>query len=106
MTKLTPPKLFYCQNPLFTAEKDDIKEMKSLFEKAVAESNLININPGNEISLQLYSLYKQATKGDVDIAPPRKPYDYVEKAKYDAWSSLKGKSKKDAQSEFILLVNE
>ncbi len=104
MTKLYPPRLFYCKNPLFHTEQNDIMEMKSLFEKAVAESMLMTARPDNEILLQLYSLYKQATKGDIDIAPPKNPSDKA-KAKYDAWASLKGKSIKQAQREYIYLVN-
>lgn len=105
MTKLYPPKLFYCQNPLFAPEKNNMMEIKSLFEKAVAESILIPVRPGNETLLQLYSLYKQATKGDINIAPPPNSCDAATKAKYEAWASLKGKSTKDAQSEYIMLVH-
>lgn len=104
MNKLYPPKLFYCKNPLFSAEKNDVSELKLLFEKAVAESFLINVRLDNETLLQLHSLYMQATKGDIDIDPPQNFYDLYAKAKYDAWASLKGKSIKDAQSEYILLV--
>lgn len=106
MIKLYPPKLFYCQNPLFLADKNNVMEIKLLFEKAVAESVLINVKPADKTLLQLYSLYKQATKGDINIAPPINAYDSAAKAKYDAWASLKGKSIKDAQSEYIMLVHK
>lgn len=106
MPKLLPPKIFYCQNPLFAAPKNDMMEMKSLFEKAVAESNSLNEKLSNETSLRLFSLYKQATKGDIDIEGPGNPHDIAAKAEFDAWASLKGKSIKDAQSEFIVLVCE
>ncbi|MEJ7681187.1 MAG: acyl-CoA-binding protein [Segetibacter sp.] len=106
MIKFSPPKLFYCQNPLFAPDKNDMMEMKLLFEKAVAESNAIKVRLSDDTSLRLYSLYKQATKGDIDIEGPRNPYDMVAKAEFDAWASLKGKSIKDAQSEFIVLMNK
>ncbi len=106
MTKLYPPKLFFCQNPFFMADKNNVMEMKSLFEKAVAESNLIDTGAGSETLLLLYSLYNQATKGDIDIEPPANFFDEAEKAKYNAWASLKGKSTKDAQNEYIMLVYE
>lgn len=106
MTKLYPPKLFYCQNPLFAPDKSNVIEIRSLFEKAVAESVLIPVRPGNETLLRLYSLYKQATKGDINITAPLNSCDAAAKAKYDAWASLKGKSMKDAQSEYIMLVHE
>ena len=81
-------------------------EAKSLFEKAVAESKSLNSKPSNETLLQLYSLYKQATKGDVDTDPPANPFDFVAKAKYEAWVALKGKSTEDAQQEYINLVEK
>jgi len=106
MTKLHAPKLFCCQNPLFTPVRNDLIEMKLLFDKAVAESNSNNIIHGNETSLRLYSLYKQATEGDFDLKAPAYPFDYSEQAKFDAWASLKGKSIQEAQIEFIMLVYE
>ena len=104
MIKLYPPKLFYCQNPLFTPGENNVMEIKSLFDRAVAESNFILKSPGDEIVLRLYSLYQQATKGDIDLKTPVNTFDFAEKAKYEAWASLKGKSKKDAQTEYIKLV--
>lgn len=106
MTKLYPPKIFYCQNPFFAPDKNNVMEMKSLFEKAVAESISINVNSGNETALKLYSLFKQATKGDIDIEPLGSSFDDDTKAKYDAWAALKGKSIRDAQCEYVLLVHE
>lgn len=105
MTKLYPPKLFFCQNRQFATEKNDVMEMKSLFDKAVADSNSINVKQDHELSLRLFSLYKQATKGDINIEPPHN-CDVKAKAEFDAWASLKGKSIKDAQIEFIVLVYE
>ncbi len=81
-------------------------EVKSLFEKAVQESERLNQKPSNETLLQLYSLYKQATQGDVNITPPDNPFDFVAKAKYESWNALKGKSKAEAQQEYINLVNK
>jgi diazepam-binding inhibitor (GABA receptor modulating acyl-CoA-binding protein) len=56
--------------------------------------------------LQLYSLYKQATDGDVNTEPPSNPFDFVAKAKYNAWSALKGKSTADAMKEYVDLVKK
>lgn len=81
-------------------------EIKSLFERAVADSNSMKSKPSNETLLQLYSLYKQATVGDIDIAPPENPFDFMAKAKYEAWLSLKGKTIKEAQNQYINLVNK
>ena len=79
-------------------------ESKSLFEKAVEDSKSLPVKPSNETLLNLYSLYKQATEGDVNDETPAM-FDFVAKAKYEAWSSLKGKSKEAAMQEYIKLVD-
>jgi acyl-CoA-binding protein len=81
-------------------------EVKSLFDKAVEESKNFKEKPSNDTLLQLYSLYKQATIGDVNIEPPANPFDFVAKAKFEAWAALKGKSSKDAQQEYTNLVEK
>jgi acyl-CoA-binding protein len=81
-------------------------EVKSLFDKAVEESKNFKEKPSNDTLLQLYSLFKQATSGDVNIEPPVNPFDFVAKAKYEAWAALKGKSTQDAQKEYIKLVEK
>jgi acyl-CoA-binding protein len=81
-------------------------EQTAMFEKAVADSKTLNEKPSNEILLQLYSLYKQATSGDVDTEPPANPFDFVNKAKHDAWSALKGIPRETAMQEYIELVNK
>ncbi len=78
-------------------------ESKSLFEQAVEDSKTLSDKPSNETLLNLYSLYKQATQGDVNVEAPG-PFDFVAKAKYEAWSSLKGKSREAAMQEYIKLV--
>jgi acyl-CoA-binding protein len=81
-------------------------ELKELFEKAAAESKTLSEKPSNETLLQLYSLYKQSTEGDVNGEAPSNPFDFVNKAKYEAWSSLKGKTKDAAMQEYIDLVGK
>jgi len=81
-------------------------ELQELFEKAAADSKSLNEKPSNETLLQLYSLYKQGSQGDVNVDPPSNPFDFVAKAKYDAWTSLKGKSKDDAMKEYVGLVTK
>jgi diazepam-binding inhibitor (GABA receptor modulating acyl-CoA-binding protein) len=79
-------------------------ELQQLFEQAVADSKLLNKKPDNETLLKLYSLYKQATEGNVNTDPPSNPFDFVNKAKHDAWSSLQGKTKEDAMKAYTDLV--
>lgn len=79
--------------------------LQEQFEKAVAESKVLSEKPSNETLLQLYSLYKQSTEGDVNTDPPANPFDFVGKAKYEAWSGLKGKTKETAMQKYINLID-
>ena len=81
-------------------------DLQKQFDDAVANSKTLNEKPSNEVLLQLYSLFKQATTGDVNTEPPSNPFDFVNKAKYDAWSALKGRSKETAMQEYVDLVNK
>ncbi|MBS1760500.1 MAG: acyl-CoA-binding protein [Bacteroidetes bacterium] len=81
-------------------------DLKAQFEQALADSKTLTEKPSNEILLQLYSLYKQGSVGDVNTEPPSNPFDFVGKAKYQAWESLKGKTSEDAMSEYISLINK
>ncbi|HEX6191265.1 MAG TPA: acyl-CoA-binding protein [Chitinophagaceae bacterium] len=81
-------------------------ELKEQFDQAVAESKTLSAKPSNDSLLQLYSLYKQATEGDVNIDAPSNPFDFVAKAKFEAWTGLKGKSKEAAMNEYIELVKK
>ncbi|PUZ23230.1 acyl-CoA-binding protein [Chitinophaga parva] len=75
------------------------------FEAAVAASKTLSQKPANDILLQLYALYKQATEGDAPMDGPANPFDFVAKAKHDAWGGLRGKDKETAEKEYIDLVN-
>ena len=81
-------------------------DLQQHFEDAVANSKTLSEKPSNEVLLQLYSLYKQSTSGDVNTDPPSNPFDFVNKAKHDAWAALKGKTKETAMQEYIDLVNK
>lgn len=81
-------------------------ELKELFEQAVANSKLINTRPDNDTLLQLYSLYKQATEGDAPAEGPSNPFDFVAKAKHNAWAQLDGLSAGNAMQQYIDLVNK
>jgi len=81
-------------------------DLKTLFEKATVESKELSDRPSNDTLLQLYSLYKQATQGDVNVDPPSNPFDFVSRAKYDAWCGLKGKTREAAMQEYVELVNK
>ena len=80
-------------------------DMLQMFEQAVADSKTLSERPSNDTLLQLYSLYKQATEGDVNGEVPN-PFDFVAKAKYEAWSGIKGKSREAAMKEYVQLINK
>ena len=105
MIKLTAPKLFYNRNRRYLQEENNVSEMNFLFERAVAKTS-VNINLDTENSIRLNSLFNQATKGDFDFESPDKIINKVTKAEFEAWACLKGKSVKDAQKEYIVLVYE
>lgn len=81
-------------------------DLKTQFEQAAADSKTLTEKPGNDVLLRLYSLYKQGSSGDVNSDPPSNPFDFVGKAKYDAWAALKGKSMEAAMQEYIDLVKK
>ena len=80
--------------------------LQSQFEQAVADSKNLSEKPSNDTLLQLYSLYKQGTEGDVNTEAPSNPFDFVARAKYEAWEKLNGKSREEAMQEYVNLVNK
>ncbi len=77
--------------------------LKKQFEDAGVAVKNLREDPGNDVKLQLYGLFKQGTEGDV--AGKRPGFiDMVGRAKYDAWSAVKGTSQTDAMQRYIDLV--
>ena len=76
------------------------------FKEAVASSKSLASKPDNETLLKLYSLYKQSTEGDNNGSEPANPFDFIAKAKHNAWMGLQGKLREDAMQEYIDLVNQ
>ena len=75
------------------------------FEAAAQQAQQLPSKPSNNVLLQLYALYKQATEGDV-TAPRPGGFDFKAIAKHDAWNSLTGKSQDVARQEYVALVGE
>lgn len=73
------------------------------FKKASEDVQSLSKKPDNKTLLQLYSLYKQATEGDVTGDKPG-PFDMVKRKKYEAWQKLQGIEKEQAQKAYIELV--
>ena len=78
-------------------------DLKSQFEQAVADSKNLPEKPDNMTLLKIYSLYKQASAGDVEGKRPGFT-DMVGRYKYDAWAALKGCAADDAMRQYIALV--
>ena len=81
-------------------------ELQQQFEAAVATSKTLAERPDNETLLKLYSLYKQATEGDNTGDAPSNPFDFVNKAKHNAWEALKGTTKDSAMQQYMDLVKQ
>lgn len=75
------------------------------FEAALAAVKALTQDPGNDVKLRLYALYKQATEGDVSGKRPGM-MDFVGRAKYDAWAGLAGTSAEDAEAQYVAEVGK
>jgi diazepam-binding inhibitor (GABA receptor modulating acyl-CoA-binding protein) len=80
-----------------------MSDLKARFEQALADSKLLPAKPDNNTLLQIYSLFKQGSVGDVQGDRPGM-MDFVARAKYDAWAGLKGKTTEQAQQAYIDLI--
>ncbi|MFO1327084.1 MAG: acyl-CoA-binding protein [Rubrivivax sp.] len=78
-------------------------KLKTAFDKAVADSKKLPEKPDNATLLKIYSLYKQATEGDVQGKRPGFT-DMVGRAKYDAWAAVQGKSTDEAMKAYVDLI--
>lgn len=74
------------------------------FQKASQDVQKLAKKPDNKTLLQLYSLYKQATEGDVSGNKPN-AFEMVKRKKFEAWEKLKGIQTEQAQKAYIELVN-
>ena len=77
--------------------------LKSSFEQAVADSKQLPEKPDNMTLLKIYALYKQASAGDADGKRPGFT-DMVGRAKWDAWTGLKGSTTDAAMQDYVDLI--
>jgi acyl-CoA-binding protein len=73
------------------------------FQAAQSRVKQLPRTPAPEQLLALYSLYKQATAGDVSGTRPGM-LDFKGRAKYDAWESRRGTPKDRAMQAYVDLV--
>ncbi len=64
----------------------------------------LTTRPSNDTLLELYSLFKQATEGDVQGKRPGM-LDLKGRAKYDAWAGRKGVAREAAMQQYVALVD-
>ena len=81
-----------------------MSDLDAAFEQAQKDVKTLTERPSNDDLLALYSLFKQATDGDVRGKRPGM-LDMVGRAKYDAWAKLSGTSADDAKQQYIDKVN-
>ena len=83
--------------------------MADEFEKAVAWVRALPkdgpVQLSNEVKLQFYGLYKQATEGEVQGTQPW-AVQVEARAKWDAWNARKGMSADDAKKEYVELLTK
>ncbi|KAG0212783.1 Acyl-CoA-binding domain-containing protein 2 [Mortierella sp. GBA30] len=74
------------------------------FNAAAEKVKTLPKEPSNDILLELYALYKQATVGDCNTTAPGF-LDLKGKAKWNAWNGKKGLSQAEAEKQYIAQVN-
>lgn len=84
-----------------------MSDLKATFEAAVnyVQTAEGDFKPSNELKLELYALFKQASEGDVNGKKPGM-MDLVGKAKWAAWEKLKGQSSDQAMQTYIDRIEE
>ena len=79
--------------------------MEEEFQQAVKRSKELTQRPSNEELLKLYALFKQATEGDNTEERPG-GFDFKAIAKHDAWAEVNGKTREQAMTDYIALVED
>ena len=74
------------------------------FRSAQERVKTLQTRPSNDTLLELYSLFKQGTEGDVSGSRPGM-LDLKGRAKYDAWAKRKGTARDAAKQQYVALVD-
>jgi len=89
--------------PFYYEQNNQLEQLEHDFNLARTEIYQLSKKPANNILLELYALYKQATEGDCNIKPSL--FDFKQKLKTEAWNSKKGMNKYNAMLNYINLVH-
>ena len=81
------------------------RDLSEEFRQAAEDVQRLPERPDNDTLLKLYALYKQATEGDAN-GPKPGFFDFVNTAKYEAWSRLGGMQSDEAQKKYVDLVRQ
>jgi acyl-CoA-binding protein len=99
----SPAVLAYAARTAPRGETATMSDLQKKFDAAVADVQKLKKRPDDEDMLRLYALYKQASAGDVSGDRPG-AFSFVDRAKYDAWSKLKGTDSQKAMQSYVTLV--
>ncbi len=75
------------------------------FDEAQVRVKKLTKTPEASELLRLYSLFKQGTAGDIQGKRPGL-FDVRGRAKFDAWSAVRGMSQEDARQAYVDLVTD
>ena len=84
---------------------DQENQLKDDFELAQKKVKSFTKRPNDDELLHIYSLYKQATVGDINIDRPSM-FSFEARKKWDAWNEKKGISKSVAMQSYIDFVKQ
>ncbi|XP_070784152.1 enoyl-CoA delta isomerase 2 [Enoplosus armatus] len=73
------------------------------FEQAKSKLSTLKNDPGNDVKLKIYALFKQATQGPCNTPKPGL-LDFVNKVKWDTWKSLGSTSQDEARQQYCDLI--
>ncbi|MCP5425910.1 MAG: acyl-CoA-binding protein [Gammaproteobacteria bacterium] len=82
-----------------------MSDLEARFKTASEEVLKLSKRPDNKTNLQLYSLFKQGSSGDVQGERPGFT-DLIGRAKYDAWAKLAGTGQEEAMQKYIDVVED
>ncbi|EAS40711.1 acyl-CoA-binding protein [Photobacterium profundum] len=80
-------------------------DLKASFAQAQLDVKKLTQRPTNDELLTMYSLFKQATDGDVHGKRPGM-FDFKGAAKYEAWEKQKGMDAETAMQKYVEQVEK
>ena len=80
-----------------------MSDLNAQFAEAQVQVKALSKRPDNDTLLLIYSLFKQGSEGDVKGSRPGL-FDVKDRAKFDAWTKLKGTAPEAAKQRYVELV--